>query len=60
MLAFIKHLRKRWEDWCGDHEMETAIRKHLTHNGFFRGHGSIAERTPSGRTTPWLAAGFPI
>ena len=37
MLAFIKHLRKRWEDWCGDHEMETAIRKHLTHNGFFGG-----------------------
>ena len=37
MLAFIKHLRKRWEDWCGDHEMETAIRKHLTQNGFFGG-----------------------
>ena len=37
MFAFIKHLRKRWEDWCGDHEMETAIRKHLTQNGFFGG-----------------------
>ncbi|HBV64902.1 MAG TPA: hypothetical protein DEF45_17980 [Rhodopirellula sp.] len=37
MLAFLKHLRKRWEDWCGDHEMETTIRKHLTQNGFFGG-----------------------
>ena len=37
MLAFLKHLRKRWEDWCGDHEMEKTIRKHLTQNGFFGG-----------------------
>ncbi|MDC0251535.1 hypothetical protein OAK37_00095 [bacterium] len=37
MLAFLKHLRKRWEDWCGDHEMEKTIRKHLTENGFFGG-----------------------
>ena len=37
MFAFIRHLRKRWEDWCGDHEMETTIRKHLTQNGFFGG-----------------------
>lgn len=41
MIALIKHLRQRWEDWCGDHEMELAIRKHLTENGFFGGTAKL-------------------
>ncbi len=35
MLGWIKHLRQRWTDWCGDREMEVAIRRHLSERGFF-------------------------
>jgi hypothetical protein len=37
MLAFLKSLQEKWNDWCGDHEMELAIRKHLTKNGYYGG-----------------------
>lgn len=35
MMGWLEHLRKRWNDWCGDREMELAIRRHLTDRGFF-------------------------
>jgi hypothetical protein len=35
VIGWIKHLRQKWNDWCGDREMELAIRKQLTENGFF-------------------------
>ncbi len=35
MLTWLKHLRQRWDNWCGDHDMETAIRKHLSENGYY-------------------------
>lgn len=35
MLALMKYLRKRWEDWCGDKDMEMAIRRHLSQHGYF-------------------------
>lgn len=35
MFELIKNLRDRWNDWCGDREMELAIRRHLNQNGFF-------------------------
>lgn len=41
MLELLKHIRKRWEDWCGDHDMEVTIRKHLTENGFFGGTAKL-------------------
>ena len=35
MLGWFKHLRERWNNWCGDHDMEVAIRQHLTTNGYY-------------------------
>ena len=34
-MSWIRNLRQKWDDWCGDHEMENSIRKHLTQNGYF-------------------------
>ncbi len=42
MIGWIKHLHKRYSDWCGDREMEMAIRQHLTANGFFGGTAKIS------------------
>ena len=36
-MKWLKHLRQRWENWCGDRDMELAIREHLTRNGYFGG-----------------------
>ncbi len=35
MRAWVSHLRERWANWCGDREMEMAIRKSLTINGYY-------------------------
>lgn len=35
MIALLKSLREKWNNWCGDHEMELEIRKHLTKNGYY-------------------------
>jgi hypothetical protein len=35
MFAFLKHLAQRWNDWCGDADMEKSIRNHLNLNGYF-------------------------
>jgi len=41
MFDLFRDLRERWNDWCGDREMELAIRKHLTKNGFFGGTAKL-------------------
>ena len=35
MKSWFQHLKQRWEDWCGDRDMEIAIRKHMTDSGFY-------------------------
>jgi hypothetical protein len=35
MFEWVKHLGRKWSDWCGDHDMEVAIRGHLTDSGYF-------------------------
>lgn len=35
MISWLKHLGQRWNDWCGDRDMENAIRSHLNDNGYF-------------------------
>ena len=35
MMGWVKHLQQRWSDWCGDRDMEIAIRRHLSEQGFF-------------------------
>lgn len=34
-MNFLKYLHKKWDDWCGDREMEMSIRKHLSQHGYF-------------------------
>ena len=34
-MGLIEHLQKRWNDWCGDRDMELAIRRHLSELGFY-------------------------
>jgi len=35
MIRFLQSLQTRWSNWCGDHEMELAIRRHLSTAGYF-------------------------
>lgn len=35
MKSWFEHLKQRWNDWCGDRDMEIAIRKHMTDSGFY-------------------------
>lgn len=35
MRGFLQRLSARWQNWCGDFEMETAIRAHLDSAGFY-------------------------
>ena len=35
MISFLKHLQERWNDWCGDHDMEVRIRSSLNEGGFY-------------------------
>ncbi|MEM6468637.1 MAG: hypothetical protein AAF802_03650 [Planctomycetota bacterium] len=37
MKKFLQSIREKWNNWTGDHEMEVAIRKHLTKNGYYGG-----------------------
>ena len=41
MFEVLRNLRERWNNWCGDREMELAIRKHLNENGFFGGTATL-------------------
>ena len=35
MKTWFQHLKQRWNDWCGDRDMEIAIRRHMTESGFY-------------------------
>lgn len=37
MPGFLRSLKERWDNWTGDHDMEVAIKKHLTANGYYGG-----------------------
>lgn len=41
MRTWLKQLQQRWNDWCGDRDMELTIRKHLTTNGYFGGTAKL-------------------
>lgn len=41
VIGWIKHLHQRYTDWCGDRDMELAIRQHLTANGYFGGTAKL-------------------
>ncbi len=41
MFAFLRHLRERWSNWCGDAEMEKAIRQHLSDQGYYGGSAKL-------------------
>jgi len=41
MFAFLNEIRQRWSNWSGDHEMENAIRRHLSDNGYFGGSAKL-------------------
>ncbi|PAY17295.1 hypothetical protein CKO51_21930 [Rhodopirellula sp. SM50] len=41
MIALLKSLQQKWNDWCGDREMELLIRKHLTQNGYYGGSAKL-------------------
>jgi hypothetical protein len=43
MFAFFRQLGQRWSDWCGDHEMENAIRQHLSLNGYYGGTAKLRQ-----------------
>lgn len=35
LFELLRNLREKWSNWCGDREMELAIRSHLTNQGYF-------------------------
>ncbi len=41
LKGWFKHLAQRYSDWCGDHEMELTIRRHLTDAGFYGGSAKL-------------------
>lgn len=55
MFAFLRDLRQRWSNWSGDHEMENAIRRHLSDNGYFGGTAKFrAVRLAAVQRPGWL------
>jgi hypothetical protein len=41
VLKLLRSAYKRWLNWAGDRELETAIRRHLTVNGHFGGSAKL-------------------
>lgn len=41
MWQILRGLAKRWSDWCGDREMEMAIRRHLSGEGYYGGSAKL-------------------
>ncbi len=41
MLAFFRHLQQRWGNWCGDADMEKAIRRQLSKHGYYGGSAQL-------------------
>ncbi len=43
LKEWLNHLAKRYNDWCGDREMEMTIRRHLTDAGFYGGGAKLRD-----------------
>lgn len=41
MWSWFRSWGRRWADWCGDHEMENAIRRHLSSEGYYGGTAKL-------------------
>ena len=41
MWSWFRSVGRRWADWCGDHEMENAIRRHLSSEGYYGGTAKL-------------------
>lgn len=41
MPGFLKSLKEKWDNWTGDHDMEVAIKKHLSANGYYGGSAKL-------------------
>jgi hypothetical protein len=55
MFAFFRELSRRWSNWTGDHEMEKAIRRHLSDNGYYGGSAKLrAVRLAAVKRPGWL------
>lgn len=55
MLAFLRHLHQRWNNWCGDAEMERAIRRHLSEQGYYGGSAKLRSvRLAAVKRPGWL------
>jgi len=55
MFAFLREIHQRWSDWSGDHEMENAIRRHLSDNGYFGGSAKLRDvRLAAVQRPGWL------
>lgn len=35
MLIWLRSIREKWSHWCGDRDLEVAIRRHLNSEGYF-------------------------
>jgi hypothetical protein len=35
MLDWLRSIHEKWSNWCGDRDLEIAIRRHLTTSGYF-------------------------
>lgn len=55
MLAFLREWSRRWSDWCGDADMEKAIRRHLSDNGYYGGSAKLRDvRLAAVQRPGWL------
>jgi hypothetical protein len=55
MIALLKRLRERWANWCGDRDLELAIRRHLTADGFYGGSAKLTNvRLAAVQRPGWL------
>lgn len=41
MIELLKSLANRWKNWVGDADMERAIRRHLSDQGYFGGTAKL-------------------
>jgi hypothetical protein len=55
MLGFLAQLTEKWSNWCGDRELEMAIRRHLTTDGHYGGSAKLkAVRLAAVQRPGWL------
>ncbi len=60
MIGWVKHLKACWDNWSGDRDMELAIRRHLTREGYFGGTAKGARVAAGSRPAARLVAGLSL